>query len=258
MQTRSRRYMVVASVALGLTLAACSSSTAPAPISSTQLANDFDAIFSADQAAHTDADSQAADLVAEFFELGPAYGGGEASFTATTSSGTQTWHGVGFAVTAEGDTAYLAAMYPNRDLQQAVFMYVQESNGTGQDSLAAASVSGLETGADDSIMTLVPTLESVGSSACTQQSGLAAASVFDELFNGQDVTCAPAKFQMAFNAIFPAAADLGALETVSGTVTISGPLFTEPGGPSHVVGIPSKMAALIARLQTTTRFHPAR
>jgi hypothetical protein len=250
MQTRSRRYMVVASVALGLMLAACSSSTAPAPISSTQLAKDFDAIYSADLAVGTLADTDAGDLVAEFFEFGPAYGGGEASFTVTTASGTQTWHGVGFAVTAEGDTAYLAAMYPNRDLQQAVFMFKQQSNGTGQDSLAGASASGLVTGVYDSIMTLLPTLESVGSSACTLQAGLAADSVLTAVFSGEDFACAPAKFQMAFNVIFPAAADLGALETVSGTVTINGPLFTDVGGPSHVVGIPTKMAALIARLQT--------
>jgi hypothetical protein len=246
MQTRSRQYAVVASVALTMVLAACSSSTSPKQITPAQLAEHFDSIYSADLAAGTGLDSNAARNVAELVEVAAAYGGGEASVTVTTASGTQSWKGVGFIFLGTSDTEYVSALYPNRDLQQVVISLVDMSGGVA-DGFAAASVDGLASGPNDSTITgETASLLSTGAT-CSQQSGLAAASVLTG-FVGTSVACTLAKFQVSFSAVFPAAAGLGALESVSVTnATIIGPMFASTG--SHVVAIPSKGAALALRLR---------
>jgi hypothetical protein len=235
MQTRSQRSAVVVSVALLLGLAACSSdSTGPQAITPAQLAEHFDSIYSADLAAGTHADSQAALSVAGYVEVDPAFGGSEASFTSSGAS----WMSVGFSLTDEGDTVFLAALYPNRNLQTVVLVLLEESNGTHLDSASIGTTNGFQSYSEDSTVTGSGSMLSVGN-ACTEQSGLAAGSALTN-FVGSGSSCALAKWQESFAVNFEAASGVPA---VSGTnVTITGPLFTESGG-SRVVAIPSRGAA---------------
>jgi hypothetical protein len=247
MQTRRRQYAVVASVAVTLVLAACSSSTSPNQITPAQLAEHFDSIYAADLAAGTSADSNAARNVVDWFEPGPAYGGGEGSFTVTTASGTQSWKGVGYVYIGTTDTEYVSGLYPNRDLQTAIISLIEVSGGVTS-GVAAISVDGLVSGPNDSTITgIAGSLLQTGAS-CSLQSGLVAGSVLSD-YVGSGVGCTSAKYEISFSAVFPAGAGLGALESVSVTnATINGPLFASTA--SRVVAIPSKGAALALRLKT--------
>jgi hypothetical protein len=258
MHIRRRRYTVVASVAFLLVLAAaCSSSTSPTPATTpAQLAEQFDAIYSTDLAAGTSADSNAARNVAEYAELAPAYGASEASFTVTTASGTQAWHGVAYAIAENAtDTVYILGLYPNRSLQTALLVLIEMSNGTSEGALAAISVNGLISGPDDSVTTGTATTLSTGAT-CSEQSGLVADAYLTEYLAGE--SCESAKFQASFSAVFQAADGLGALESVSATnATFNGALF-QPSGGSHMVAIPSKAAGLLETAARGLLLHRAR
>jgi hypothetical protein len=211
------------------------------------LASQFDALYSAQLANGTAADSTAAMLIAELFELGPAYGGNEATFTAVTASGSQTWHGVEISAAENaGDTVYYAGIYPNRNLQQAVVLYVETENGVVTDSGSIATNTQWSTVVEDSTVTGASSVVSSVGASCSLQTGLAAETVLSD-FVGSGESCANANFQTSFTAVFPAAAGLGALESVTvANATFNGPFFTPTG--SRVVGIPSKGSAMMARL----------
>src|ERR1700722_13019057 len=249
MQTRSQRYVGGAAIALTVVLAACSSSTAPPkPLTSQQVALDIDQAYAGALAAGTADDSNAASLIAEFIEPGPAYGGTESSVTVTTGSGTQTWHAVGFAVDdGTGDSTFVTAMYPDRDLQTAMVVLMGTQDGTVKGGEALLSTTRLVSGGDTSFTSGAATLVSKGSGTCSLQSGLAANASLSALLIA---TCTPAKWQVSFAVTFPTAANLGPLTTVSvSNLTINGPLFVSSSGPSRVVGIPSKGAAMALRLR---------
>jgi hypothetical protein len=249
MQTRSQQYAVLASVALMLGLAACGSdSTGPKGLTPAQLAEHFDSIYSADLAAGTAADSNAAEYVAAYVEVDPAFGGSEASFS---SSGTS-WMGVGFALTDNTDTAYVTAVYPNRDLQTAIVVVLEEANGVHMDSAALGTTDGFQTTYSDSTVSGSVALQSVGS-ACSEQSGLAAEAALTLIVGNGSESCASAKWQESFAVTFESATGVGA---VSGSnVTISGPFFTESGG-SRIVAIPTRAAAAVHNL--VAHLHHAR
>jgi hypothetical protein len=245
MQTRSRQHAVVASVALTLAVAACSSSTAPKPLTSQQVAQDIDQVYAAALAAGTSADSSAAQAIAVYFETGPAFGGTESSVTVTTASGAQTWRGVGFAIDeGSGDSIFVGAFYPNRNLQTAIVAIVATQQGTFSGQEALVSTDGMVNGDTEGLTGGAGTVLSA-SGTCALQSGLAADPLLTTFAGGAG--CTSSKFQMSFAVTFPDS--LGALSTVSVTdATINGPLLGA-AGPSRVVGIPSKGAALAARLR---------
>jgi hypothetical protein len=234
-------------------LAACSSSTAPAPITPAQLASDFDGLYSAHIAAGTPADSEAAALIAELFETAAAYGGNEATFTAVTASGSQTWHGVEIgAGESDGDTVFYTAVYPNRNLQQAMAALLETEDGVPVDSEAVATNTQWTTVVEDSVVTGATSTAASFGATCSLQTGLAAEAVIAS-FTG-DASCTLAKYQTSFSAVFPAAAGLGALESVSvSSATFNGPFFVSTG--SRVVGIPSKGSAMMARLHALLARH---
>jgi hypothetical protein len=235
------------SAALTLVLAACSDSTAPKPLTSQQLAQDIDQVFAAHLAAGTSRDSLVAGDIAEFIELGPAFGGTESSVTVTTGSGAQKWHGVGFALDGNpGDTTFVGAFYPDRSLTTVLILILGTSNGTLTESQAAISTTGLTSGADTTLSSGAATVASKGGT-CSLQSGLAADPFLSDF--APSATCTPAKIQMSFAVTFRSTANLGALTSVSVSgVTINGPIFSA-AGPSRVVGIPSKSAAMVAQLR---------
>lgn len=245
-----RRWSLVGAAAAAVALAACSSdSTAPKPLTSQQVAQDIDEVFAADINAGTQDDSSAAFGIAQLVETGPAYGGTESSVSVTTGAGAHTWHGVGFVVD-EGDTVYVGALYPNRNLDTLVVVEVQAQNGI-TDARVLASTDGFVSGGDTTATAASASLLSTGGS-CSLQSGLAAEAYISNFIGGS--TCASAKFQISFSATLPAAANLGSVSF--GNTTFNGPLFTV-SGPSRVVGIPSKGAALAAQLRAlATRMHP--
>jgi hypothetical protein len=250
MQIRSQRYVGGVAIALTVVLAACSSSTAPPkPLTSQQVAQDIDQAFASALAAGTAEDSSAASLIAEFVETGPAYGGTESSVTVTTGSGTQAWHAVGFVVDeGTGDSTFVTAMYPDRDLQTAMVVLMGTVDGTVAGGEALLSTTRLVSGGDTSITSGAATLVSKGSGTCSLQSGLAA-NAYLSTFIGSS-TCTPAKYEVSFAVTFSTAANLGPLTTVSvSNLTINGPLFVASSGPSRVVGIPSKGAAMVLRLR---------
>jgi hypothetical protein len=250
MQTRSPRYAVAASVALTIVLAACSSSsTSPSPITPAQLAEHFDSIYSADLAAGTPAESIAAQYVAGYIEVAPAFGGSEGSFTSSSTS----WMGVGLIVAdqEEEDTVYLAAVYPNRNLQTVVLVALEISNGTVVDSIALGTTNGFQSYVDDSTISGSASLTSVGN-VCTEQSGLAAGAALT-FFVGSGATCALAKWTQSFVVMFPGAAGINPVG--ASNLALTGPFFTE-SGESRVVAIPSKGAA--AALNLLKRLHRAR
>lgn len=248
----SRWLFMAGAAAAALAVGACSSSTAPAPITPGQLAKDFDAIYSSDRSAGTDSSLSAAGVIGAFVELAPTYGGTEATFQMTTASGTQTWHGVGYGVAEfgdcmSGDTEYVFALYPNRNLQQVVIEVLTMSNGTAVNPPEVlASVDQLLSLGEDSVATgLASVVTSSGS--CTQQLGLAADSLYTTYVD--NAPCVPGTFTVSGSASFPAAENLGALGSVSfSNVTFHGPFFTAVVEPSHVVGIPSKASALAQRV----------
>jgi hypothetical protein len=246
MQTRSQRYAVMASVALTVVLAAACSSSTTAPLTSQQVAQGLDATYSQLLADGTSQDSEVAYLVAEYIEIGPAFGGNEGVFTAHTASGNQTWYGVGWSEIENSgvDTVYYAVLYPNRDLQQFVLVGVETGADTGHLTLATSNQFTSE--AEDSLATLSASTVSSGGT-CSLETGLAADSLLT-LYTGGAV-CTAGRFQWSFSATFPAAAGLGALESISGSTSFNGPIFS-PSGGSHFVGIPSKSAAVADLIQS--------
>jgi hypothetical protein len=250
MQTCCQRYAVLASVALVLGLAACSSSsTGPTPITPQQLAEHFDSIYAADLAAGTHADTIAATYVAGYVEVAPAFGGTEATFTSSSTS----WMGVGFIYTEEGesDTVYLSVLYPNRNLQTAVLTAFEMSNGTVEDSVALGTTNGFQSTVEDSTLSGSASLASVGN-ACTEQSGLVAGAALT-YFVGSGSACVVAKWTESFVVVFQGAAGIN---PVGGSnVGFTGPFFTNDDG-SRIVAIPSKGAA--AALNVLKRLHHAR
>jgi hypothetical protein len=250
MQTCCQRYAVLASVALVLGLAACSSSsTGPSGITPAQLAEHFDSIYAADLAAGTHADTIAAAYVAGYVEVAPAFGGTEASFS---SSGT-TWMSVGLMVADQEleDTVYLATVYPNRTLQTAVLVALEVSNGTVVDSVALGTTNGFQSYVEDSAMSGSASLASIGNT-CTEQSGLVAGAALT-YFVGSGSTCAVAKWSESFVVAFQEAAGISPVG--ASNLALTGPFFTEDG-ESRVVAIPSKGAA--AAVNVLARLHHAR
>jgi hypothetical protein len=109
-----------------------------------------------------------------------------------------------------------------------------------------ASVNQLQGLADDSVATgLASVVTSSGS--CTEQTGLNADTLYSSFVD--NAPCVPGTFTVSGSANFFAAANLGALSSVSfSNVTFHGPFFTAVEGPSRVVGIPSKGSALAQRV----------
>jgi hypothetical protein len=247
----SRWLFLAGAAATALAVGACSSSTAPAPITPGQLAKDFDAIYSSDASSGADSVQEAGGLIAEFIELAPTFGGTEATFQMTTGSGTQTWHGVGYGVAEtgdcmSGDSSYVFALYPNRNLQQVVVVLLTMSGGTAVDEEVLASVDQLQSGGDDSVATGLASVVT-SSGTCTEQTGLNADTLYSSFVD--NAPCVPGTFTVSGSASFFAAANLGALSSVSfSNVTFHGPFFTAVDGPSRVVGIPSKGSALAQRV----------
>jgi hypothetical protein len=242
MQTWSRQCRVVGSAVVMVALGACgSASTGPAPTTPAQLAAAFDALFVADTASNP----EAADIIAEYAELSPAYGGNEATFTVTTGSGTQTWRGVAYgAIGSAPDTAFFITLYPNRDLDQAVVVVFDGAGGASAQT--AATINQFVTVYDGTVSSASGHIVSSGA-GCSLETSLAAATLIAD-WVGDAGNCVLSTVQVSFAASFPDGDNLGALESVSvSNTTMTGPVFTVGGG-SHVVGIPSKAAALADRL----------
>jgi hypothetical protein len=247
MQVGSRVCLIGASVALTVALAACSSdSTAPMPLTSQQVAQDIDQVYAVDLNAGTLDDSAAAYAIVELVEPGPAFGGTEASVTVTTGTGAHTWHGVAFAEYGGADTLFVAALYPNRNLDTMIVIEMETSGGVTQ-GLVAASTDGLVSGADTTATSVSASVVSA-SGSCSLQNQLVADSVLSNNF--ADATCTPATFQFSLSATLPVSTNLGSVSFSN--AKISGPLFSL-SGPSRVVGIPSRAAALVARLHAVAK-----
>jgi hypothetical protein len=249
MLTRSTRGAIVAATALTVGLAACSSSTAPKPETASQLATHFDSIYASLVGADNGPDSTAAFDLAILIEDSPAYGSLDAPFTITTATGTQTWRGMTFEIAeSNGDSEFLTAVYNNRNLSQVIFVEQNYTNNLQTEIDAGATTDLFHSVHEDSVVTGSASLISTGA-ACQQQSGLAADAFFSEIFAGG--VCESAKFNISFSMTFPdsTAGALGPLTAVSATnATFNGPRFTAIT-PQHVVGIPSRTAAILMRVQ---------
>jgi hypothetical protein len=246
MLTGRRQYGVVASMALMVVLGACGSSgTGPTPQTASQLANHFDQIYVAYQVAGTKADSTAAEYIAEYVETPAAYGATDASVTATTTSGTQTWRGEMFGVVfTNGDTNYYATLYPNQTLPEVIIVQISYANGAYSGSAAIGTTDKFVTIHPDSVVSGTVTLVSAGS-ACSLQSGLSADSFLTSLFTG--FGCTAATVNVSLSVGFAASTSLGTV--AFSNVTLNGELFTQSGA-THVVGIPSRGAAAALSLQS--------
>jgi hypothetical protein len=249
MLTRCRQGAIVAATALTVGLAACSSSTAPAPETASQLAEHFDSIYASLIAGATGADSMAAFDLAILIEDSPAYGSLDAPFTITTTTGTQTWRGVTFEIApSDGDSTFITAVYNNRNLGQVIYVEQDYANNVETEAFGGATTNLFQSIHADSVATGSASLVSTGA-ACTQQSGLQADAFFTSLFNGG--VCESAKFNISFSMTFPdsTAGALGSLTAVSATnATFTGPRFSVSDG-QHVAPIPSRTAAMLMRVQ---------
>jgi hypothetical protein len=261
MHPRSRRPTILATAALALTFAACSSSTSPKSPSPQSLATHYDSIYSALVAAGTSADSEVATLVAIATVLPPAYGSPQSTFTVTTASGTATWKGYTLeTAAANADSSFLTVAFSDNNLSQVIFA---ESDYDAAGPVAGGAVAlvglSLSTGGDDSTFTGSATVASVGHACPALQSGLASAPVLASLTD-QVTACAHATFNVSFSATFFASENLGALSSISISnatfdgVQLSGALI----GPSHVAPGPSRLAALMLRLRNLRAAHAVR
>jgi hypothetical protein len=267
MRTWSRQSGVVASAVLIVALAACgsgSTGTGPsAPPTAAQLAVDFDTIYSALNAAGAtayaasfpdtaQADSEAAITIAQYAESGPANGGTETSFTATTTGGNATWDGVVQVSTVNSnvDTVYWVALYPHLNLDTMVIAGIEMSNGSLVGNVAFGStnqfvsyVVGTTAGSAEVTAT---------GAACSLQGGLAAATVISDWVGTTSTTCTSATVMMSLSVTFQDNG-LGSVSVVMlSNQTFHGPLFVPTGG-SHVVGIPSKAQAAAEALDALIR-----
>jgi len=245
-----RRSIPLASAGLLALLAACGgNSTAPTPPPPILTAQFLDSVYGHFVGLGTHADSATATLVATLIELGPAYGGQEASFLVTTASGTQTWYGYTYELAdTAGDSAFYTAAFSDSLLTN-VMLIAQEF---GADSSAPAAELLQDTFAttfEDSAITAYALQSAVGES-CSLQSGLQAASVLTA-FTGSAL-CNYATLGVGARIAFPAADNLGALQTWA----IAEPGFVGPRlvldgpAPTRVSVPPSRFAAALARLRT--------
>jgi hypothetical protein len=211
------------------------------------LAAHFDTMFQTDSAQGTEGGTEAAQLIAILFEAAPALGGTQSTFTATTSSGTATWHGVALAgVIDAADTAYITGIYPNDNLQQAigVVAYSQSS------PVVFGTANGFSTLATDGTLnSFAGQILSTGS-ACSLQSNLAADPVINQFISNSGFTCLSGVMNISFSVSFPPTDSLGAMSSTSiSNATFHGPVVF-PAGGQHVVSVPSKGAALFMKLES--------
>jgi len=255
------RLIAVASTALVVGLAACGSSnsptgpTAPTPA---QLASFFDSIYSADLAAGTAADSEAAVLVAELLELTPALGGHRTTISVTTGSGTQSWYGFEYGVNDGPDSEFVTIAYSDNNLTN-VLLAEEAVDSSTSHTEAAIYTDNFQTGVGDSVATVSGAVTSVGSS-CSLQSGLAADALITNYT--EDVTCQLASYNVSASVVFAASSNLGALQSISfSNVGFNGVMFTDISGqhatpgPTRVAGAIRRLMALQARGAMLHRMH---
>jgi hypothetical protein len=258
MQPVFRRYAVVATAALTLVLAACSSSNTTGPKTPTPqaLATHFDSLYSAYLAAGTSNDTGIGRYIAEFFEVPPAYGASLSPFTVTTASGTQTWQGFTYeyaSTGASGDSTFLTVAFS--DLNLSHFVVVETNyNSSGYTGGNAFAIVNWTHGGPDSTFSGSASLLSTGAT-CSLQTGLAAG-IFITNGVGASTACELAKFQVSFQATFAAGDSLGTLSSMSiSNDTFNGVRLSNPIAVSHVAPIPSKLAAFGLSLSDLPGWH---
>jgi hypothetical protein len=200
-------------------------------------------------AAGTHNDSSYAVAVVQYFEFAPAYGASLASFTVTTASGTQTWKGFTFegatTVTSgnKGDSVFYTVAFSDLNLTQFVIAQMLYDSTGLAGAAAIASTNFFASSGIDTTFTGSASLLSTGAT-CSQQAGLAAAAVLTT-WAGTASNCQLGKFQVSFQATFPAHYGLGALSSISiSNTTFNGVRVYQASTASHVAAIPSKLAAL--------------
>lgn len=230
MHVSKSRYALVATTALTVTLAACGSdSTGPSPNAPQTLAKHFDSIYAALEAKGTRGDSTIAMELADFIIAPLAYGAQQATFTVTTDSGTQTWHGVtqeGAGVPPNDDSLFYVGAYSDPSLTHALIaVIVYSSTGTFKEA-GALAINNLDTltSGGDSTLTGTGTVLSTGKACPNKQTGLASDSALS-IWVGP-LACRSASMQLTLQATFYGAANLGAFSALSFTnATFNGPQF---------------------------------
>jgi hypothetical protein len=233
---------------LGL-LAACGGNstgpTTPPPIVSAQR---LDSIYGRFLAGGTAADSETATLIATLIELGPAYGGQEASFLVTTVGGArQTWYGYTYeAADNAGDSAFYTAAFSDSLLTN-VMLIAQPFGADATPAAALLLQDNFATSYQDSSITAYALQTAVGES-CGLQAGLRAEDVLSAFFPG--ALCNYATLGVDAQVTFQAGDNLGALTSWSITAPgFVGPrLIVDPVDLGRVGAAPSRYAAAIARL----------
>jgi len=259
MQTMGRitRIVALASTAVLVGLAACSSTSAPGVSGSTgptaaQSAAHFDSLYQQYLADGTAADSDRAIFVVEELELPPAFGATQKTFTVSTANGSQTWYGFTFlAALSTGDSSYFTVTYDGLSLNNILILEQYYPAGSAVEPSAALVRLAADSVYNDSVTTLSVSTTSLGAS-CSLESGLAADTYLAD-YVGSGTTCQFADFSVSASVAFPQADNLGALATWSiSSVPFSGARFyvTESKEQRPVIHPPMKLAATLGRLHS--------
>jgi len=246
---RRLRGIPLASAGLLALLAACGgNSTGPTPPPPILSAQHFDSVYGSFLAGGTASDSETATLVATLIELGPAYGGQEASFLVTTAGGAQqTWYGYTYEVADDaGDSAFYTAAFSDSLLTN-VMLIAQQFGAQATPAAALLLQDDFATTFQDSSITAYALQSAVGES-CGLQAGLRAEDVLSAFFPG--ALCNYATLGVGARITFQSGDNLGALSSWSITEPgFVGPrLVVDPVDLGRVGGAPSRYAATIARL----------
>ncbi len=259
MQTigRMTRIVALASTAVLVGLAACSSTSAPGVSGSTgptaaQSAAHFDSLYQQYLGGGTADDSDLADFVAEELELPPAFGATQKSFTVSTANGSQTWYGFTYLVAlSTGDSSFFTITYDGLSLNNILIVEQYYPDGSAAEPSAALFRLAADSEYEDSVVTASATTTSLGAS-CSLESGLAADAYLAD-YVGSGTTCQFADFSVSASVTFFQDANLGALATWSiSSVPFSGARFGVTGSRAQrpVIHPPMKLAATLGRLQS--------